>query len=157
MVQEKPEQPSSKRRDPATIGQIGIDPHVLAGKPCIAGTRISVELILAELSAGRTANDLLQAYPHLDRQDVYAALDHARKVMRSRHVGHSRPTETQTAKDKALRVIEDQPPDSSLDDLIRELAIHRMIDRGLADSDAGRVISHEAIKKEVATWRKKET
>ena len=71
-----PENAPSKqaRRDPQTIGRITLDAAVLQGKPCIAGTRISVELVLEELSAGSTVDDLLKSYPHLDPGDVKAAL-----------------------------------------------------------------------------------
>jgi len=46
----------------------------MMGKPCIKGTRITVELILRKLGAGRTFADLLEAYPHLTEDDLRAAL-----------------------------------------------------------------------------------
>jgi uncharacterized protein (DUF433 family) len=57
--------------------RISIDPAILLGKPCIKGTRISVELILRWLSEGRTFKDLLEAYPHLTEDDLRAALAYA--------------------------------------------------------------------------------
>jgi len=45
-----------------------------------------------------------------------------------------------TAKEDLARLIEEQPDDRSAEEIIRELAFHVMIQRGLADSDAGRVI-----------------
>lgn len=57
--------------------RISIDPKVLAGKPCIKGTRISVEHILRELSAGLPIDELLKAHPHITREDVLAALAYA--------------------------------------------------------------------------------
>jgi uncharacterized protein (DUF433 family) len=45
------------------------------GKPCIKGTRITVELILRKLGAGRSFADLLEAYPQLSEDDLRAALD----------------------------------------------------------------------------------
>lgn len=50
------------------------DPNVLFGKPAIKGTRIAVEHILDELAGGTTINELLEAYPRLTREAVYAAL-----------------------------------------------------------------------------------
>ena len=50
------------------------DPAVMMGKPCIKGTRITVELILRKLGAGRSFADLLEAYPQLTEEDLRAAL-----------------------------------------------------------------------------------
>lgn len=54
------------------------DPGVLCGKPTIAGTRLSVELILDRLAAGTTTEQLLRDYPHLRLEQVHAALAFAR-------------------------------------------------------------------------------
>lgn len=54
------------------------DPGVLCGKPTIAGTRISVELILDLLAAGTTMEQLLRDYPHLKPEQIRAALAFAR-------------------------------------------------------------------------------
>jgi uncharacterized protein (DUF433 family) len=54
--------------------RISIDPAIMMGKPCIKGTRITVELILRKLGAGRSFADLLEAYPKLTEDDVRAAL-----------------------------------------------------------------------------------
>lgn len=59
-----------------------------------------------------------------------------------------------TAKDKALQIIQDQPDDSTVDELIKELLVLRMIEQGLEDHLAGRTITHEDLKKEVETWFK---
>jgi uncharacterized protein (DUF433 family) len=61
--------------------RISSDPAVMMGKPCIKGTRITVELILRKLGAGRSMTDLLQAYPHLTEDDVRAALAFAADYM----------------------------------------------------------------------------
>lgn len=53
---------------------ISIDPEILCGKPCIAGTRISVELILEQIAGGDTIDDLLDDYPQLTRGQISAAL-----------------------------------------------------------------------------------
>jgi uncharacterized protein (DUF433 family) len=54
--------------------RVTADPAVMMGKPCIAGTRISVELILRKLGAGRSIADVLEAYPQLTEDDLRAAL-----------------------------------------------------------------------------------
>ena len=59
------------------------DPRIMLGKPVIAGTRITVELILERLGAGETIDDLLQAFPHLSREAVQAALTFASQTMRN--------------------------------------------------------------------------
>lgn len=53
------------------------DPHVMIGKPVIAGTRITIELILEKLSAGETIEQILDAHPRLTRESVLAALAYA--------------------------------------------------------------------------------
>ena len=54
--------------------RIAADPAILSGKPCVKGTRITVELILRKLGAGRTVAELLEAYPQLSEDDIRAAL-----------------------------------------------------------------------------------
>jgi uncharacterized protein (DUF433 family) len=61
--------------------RISIDPAVMMGKPCIKGTRITVELILRKLGAGRSFADLLEAYPKLTEDDLRAALAFAADYM----------------------------------------------------------------------------
>ena len=51
------------------------DPHVMMGKPVVAGTRITVELILEKLSAGETIEQILEAHPRLTRESILAAVD----------------------------------------------------------------------------------
>lgn len=57
--------------------RITSDPKVMLGKPCIKGTRITVELVLRWLSEGRTFAELLEAYPHINVDDIKAALAYA--------------------------------------------------------------------------------
>lgn len=64
-----------------THPRIAIDPAVMMGKPCISGTRITVELILRKLGAGRSIAELLDAYPPLTEDDVRAALAFAADYM----------------------------------------------------------------------------
>jgi uncharacterized protein (DUF433 family) len=57
-----------------TIDRITTDPGVMMGKPVIAGTRITVELILEKLAAGETVEQILDAHPRLTRELISAAL-----------------------------------------------------------------------------------
>jgi uncharacterized protein (DUF433 family) len=59
------------------------DPAIMLGKPVIAGTRITVELILEKLGAGETIDDLLLDYPQLTSEAVLAALRFALQVIRN--------------------------------------------------------------------------
>ena len=58
-------------------------PEIMMGKPVIAGTRITVELILEKLAAGETIEQLLEAYPRLTRPAVLAALDFAAQALKA--------------------------------------------------------------------------
>ena len=62
--------------------QIICDPKILMGKPIVAGTRISVELILEKLAAGETVEQILRAHPRLTSQGIRAALEFAAKSLR---------------------------------------------------------------------------
>lgn len=64
-------------------GLIVSDPAVMMGKPVIKGTRITVELILEKLASGETIEQVLEAYPHLTREGIQAALSFAAKTLRS--------------------------------------------------------------------------
>lgn len=53
--------------------RITSDPSVMMGKPCIKGTRITVEMILRLLGQKHTVADIIDAYPSLKEDDVHAA------------------------------------------------------------------------------------
>lgn len=59
-----------------------------------------------------------------------------------------------TAKEQMLEIIENQPDDSSYEELLRELAFEQMVERGFADEDAGRTISNEEMEQRIASWAK---
>jgi hypothetical protein len=59
-----------------------------------------------------------------------------------------------SAKEQMTKIVQDQPEDSSYDEILRELALARMIERGLEDSQAGRIISDEEMRRRISTWRK---
>ena len=56
-----------------------------------------------------------------------------------------------TAKEELTRLIQQQPEDSSREEIISELAFHAMVERGLAD--ARRTISNEEMQRRIRTWR----
>ena len=57
-----------------------------------------------------------------------------------------------TAKDELQSLLQSQPDDSSPEELIRELAFHLMIQRGLADSDSGQTISNDDLAHRIRSW-----
>jgi len=59
-----------------------------------------------------------------------------------------------SAKETMAEIIASQPEDSSYDEILRELAFARMVQRGLDDSDAGRTLSDEEVKEKLDSWRK---
>jgi len=59
------------------------NPNVMMGKPVVAGTRITVELILEKLAAGETVEQLLEAHPRLTREAIQAALMFAAEALRA--------------------------------------------------------------------------
>ena len=62
---------------------IECNPGVMMGKPVIAGTRITVELILEKLEAGETIEQILDAHPRLTREAILAAIGFARQALRA--------------------------------------------------------------------------
>ena len=61
------------------------DPNIMMGKPIIAGTRITVEHILEQLAGGRTIDQILEAHPHITREQVQAAINYAAESVRIDH------------------------------------------------------------------------
>lgn len=59
-----------------------------------------------------------------------------------------------TAKEELTRLIQKQPETSSHEEIVRELAFHVMVQRGLADSDNGRTVSNEEMGRRIRSWRK---
>ena len=62
--------------------------------------------------------------------------------------------QTQTVKEKITEVVLSQPEDASYDEILRELAFERMIDRGLDDVRANRVISNDDMAGRIRIWQK---
>ncbi len=59
-----------------------------------------------------------------------------------------------TVKDELTKLIQDQPDDSSYDEILRELAFNLMVQRGLKDSDEGRTISNDEMGRRIRSWQK---
>lgn len=57
-----------------------------------------------------------------------------------------------TAKDELTQLIEQQPDESSSEEIVRALALHVMVQRGLADSDAKRILSNEEMDRRIRSW-----
>lgn len=60
-----------------TLERITFDSQIMAGKACIRGMRITVSLVLNLVSNGMTADEIVEAYPYLEREDVRQALRYA--------------------------------------------------------------------------------
>jgi uncharacterized protein (DUF433 family) len=61
----------------ADFTRITQNPEVMGGKPCIRGLRVTVGMIVGQIGAGRTIEQLLGDYPYLEREDVLEALRYA--------------------------------------------------------------------------------
>jgi len=60
-----------------SLDRITQDPAVMAGRACIRGMRVTVGMIVGQIGAGRSIEDLLADYPYLEREDVLQALRYA--------------------------------------------------------------------------------
>jgi len=68
------------------LSRIAVNPNVCFGKPCIRGHRIWVSLILDFLASGMTAEEILQEYPDLSRDDILACIAYGTEMARERYV-----------------------------------------------------------------------
>ncbi|RLT42593.1 MAG: DUF433 domain-containing protein [Chloroflexi bacterium] len=66
--------------------KIVIDPHVMAGKPVLRGTRIPVELLVKMVAQGIPTNEILADYPNLEATDIQAALWYAVSLLNQEEV-----------------------------------------------------------------------
>ncbi|RJP33254.1 MAG: hypothetical protein C4527_04935 [Candidatus Omnitrophota bacterium] len=58
----------------------------------------------------------------------------------------------ESVKEKMVKTIHSQPDDASYEEIVRELAFQRMVERGLADSDAKRVLSNDEMERRIRSW-----
>jgi uncharacterized protein (DUF433 family) len=66
--------------------RITSDPSICHGKTCIKGTRVMVSLVLDNLAAGISNEEILQSYPSLNRLDIQAAISYAAELARDRNL-----------------------------------------------------------------------
>ncbi|MBI4811107.1 MAG: hypothetical protein HY800_06665 [Ignavibacteriales bacterium] len=59
-----------------------------------------------------------------------------------------------SVKKQMVEIIEAQPDDSSYEEILRELAFRKMVEKGLTDSDQGRIISNDEMQKHIRSWQK---
>lgn len=71
--------------------RIVVDPTSMGGLPTIRDTRMTVGMLLGQLAAGRTADEVVADYPYLERDDVLAALEYAAAAVNEREVPVARP------------------------------------------------------------------
>jgi predicted transcriptional regulator len=58
-----------------------------------------------------------------------------------------------SAKEAVVEIVSGMPEDSTYDEILQELVFNRVVELGLADADAGRVISDEEMKRAIDSWR----
>jgi uncharacterized protein (DUF433 family) len=85
-VDSAPEREAAVTRTFEGFPRLTVNPEVMAGKPCIRSMRVTVGMILGELGAGTTIDDLLAAYPYLEREDILEALRFGAWLARFREV-----------------------------------------------------------------------
>lgn len=59
------------------LNRITQQPEVMGGKPCIRGMRVTVGMVVGQIGAGRSIEEILADYPYLDREDIMQALQYA--------------------------------------------------------------------------------
>ena len=72
--------------DTITQERIVLDPAILAGKPVVRGTRLSVEFVIGLLADGWGEADIVANYPGLSHEDVLACLAYARDRLRDERI-----------------------------------------------------------------------
>ena len=66
--------------------RITLDPHMVGGKACIRGMRVTVGMIVGQIGAGHSVEEILSSYPYLEREDVMQALRYAAWLAEEREV-----------------------------------------------------------------------
>jgi predicted transcriptional regulator len=66
--------------------------------------------------------------------------------------GTAEITAMSSAKEELTKLVQEQPEDSTIEEIVRELAFRLMVERGLADSDAGRTISNDEMARRIRSW-----
>ena len=66
--------------------RITLDPAVMAGVPCIRGMRVPVATVVGMVAEGMTADEILDDFPYLEREDIAEALQYAAEAVRERQL-----------------------------------------------------------------------
>lgn len=66
--------------------RITVQPDQMGGEPCIRGLRIPVATVVGMVADGMTADQILAAYPDLEREDIQEALHYAAEAVREREI-----------------------------------------------------------------------
>lgn len=68
------------------LNRITQQPEVMGGKACIRGMRVTVGMIVGQIGAGHSADEILSDYPYLEREDIMQALRYASWLAEEREV-----------------------------------------------------------------------
>ncbi len=68
------------------LNRITRNPAVMGGKACIRGMRVTVSMIVGQIGAGRSVDELLASYPYLEREDILQALRYAAWLAEEREI-----------------------------------------------------------------------
>jgi uncharacterized protein (DUF433 family) len=66
-----------KEMNMAQLDRITQQPEVMGGKACIRGMRVTVGMVLSQIGAGHSVEDVLADYPYLEREDIMQAIRYA--------------------------------------------------------------------------------
>jgi uncharacterized protein (DUF433 family) len=66
--------------------RIKIDERICHGKPHIKGTRIHIDIILDSLASGETMEEIIESYPRLSKEDIFAALEYASTLIKKEQI-----------------------------------------------------------------------
>ena len=66
--------------------RITLNPNVFNGKPTIRNMRFTVYQVLELLATGMTAEEILKDYPYLEREDIYACLQYAARMVNTKDI-----------------------------------------------------------------------
>lgn len=68
------------------LNRITQEPGKMGGKPCIRGLRVTVGMLVGQIGAGRSIDDLLTDYPYIEREDILQALRYAAWLAEEREI-----------------------------------------------------------------------
>jgi uncharacterized protein (DUF433 family) len=71
--------------------RITVDPQRMGGVPCVRNLRVTVSMVLGQLAAGASFDNVLADYPYLEPADIPAVLEYAAAVVNEREVPIARP------------------------------------------------------------------